>query len=80
MYLAIFGGTGPLLPHAGFLWLQRVGGWAQGAVCGLLISAASLVSALRASSRGTEAWLLCSMRDLPDQGSNLCPLHCKADS
>lgn len=41
MYLAIFGGTGPLLPHAGFLWLQRVGGWAQVAVCGLLIVAAS---------------------------------------
>ena len=31
-------------------------------------------------SYGTRAWLLCSMWDLPDQGSDLCLLHWQVDS
>ena len=34
----------------------------------------------RLRSCGTQAWLLCSMWDLPDQGSNPCLLHWKGDS
>ena len=52
MYLVIFSGARLLLLHAGFLWLQRVGGCARVVACGHLIGAASLVSVFRFSGCG----------------------------
>ena len=52
MYLVIFSGARLLVLHAGFLWLQRVGGCARVVACGHLIGAASLVSVFRFSGCG----------------------------
>ena len=67
-----------------FSLVAASGGYPQGAVHGLLIAVASLVTAPRLQSTGSVVVALglsCSVCGIfPDQGLNLCLLHWLADS
>ena len=74
--------------RAGFLWLQQAG-LLSSCVCRLSLRGLLLSQSMRAhglhlvrdlSSCSSEASLLCGMWNIPDQVSNLCPLHWQADS